>query len=343
MLRDPLPTRYVRDEFPKSSFPLTLKNFNSKREVDGWKHNQKKLELLINTAVSAIDMTEPRTRIRQREDVERKKRIALESGAGDPDDIRPGEYGLSFAQKEHWRGHLLQLKELCDTAPLRVDATIDHHVQRIWNLNRAKGLKDIEKTRGMKNDFALTLKRGASRQQLLSWDCAITQLEELVETATGKIDNDWGPRGPPRSVKGGGTKKLPSASVASRGGTRGGGSARRERVGKSGGSGGREGKERREGREGSKQRSRLPGLRSSQSDGRLRSVGRLRGTELRRALIPKAKRNQISVAHVENLEHTEGLGLSMSYFLGGRAAIKQMTRVDVEKRREESAEERRRG
>ena len=204
-----------------------------------------------------------------------------------------------------------------------MDATIDRHVQRIWNLNRAKGQKDVEKTRGMKNDFALSLKRDASRQQLLSWDGAINQLEELVETATGKIDNDWGPRGPPRSVKGGGTKKIPSASVASRGGTRGG-SARRERRGGGGGAG--------------EQHSRLPGLRPS------RSVGRLSGKELRQALTPKVKRNQISVAHVENLEHTVGLGLSMSYFLGGREAIRAATAIDVEKRRrDQDTEESRRG
>jgi hypothetical protein len=196
--------------------------------------------------------------------------------------------GMSFAQKAHWRLHLDQLNELIETAPLRIDAKIDHHVQRIWNLNRQRGLKDVDKSKGMENDFALTLKRTATREQLRSWDGAISQLNELTSTATAKIDNSWGPRGPPRSIRGGGHVQIPHASVASRGGDHGVDPYGRSNV--------------------SDPRTRLPLLSSDRPK-------KLHGKEMRKALKKTLGKNQISVAHVDGLQHTEGLGISMQIYL----------------------------
>lgn len=304
----PLPTQYVRDELPGLKFPLTLKNYNSKRQVEGWAYDALKLKKLIDSAVSTVDMSEPHSRVRYREDVERKKTIALATGAGDPDDIRPGEYGLSFAQKQHWRMHLEQLNELVETAPVRIDAKIDKHVQRIWNLNRARGLKDVDKSRGMKQDFALTLKRDATRQQLLGWDGALNQLNQLCKTATSKIDCNWGERGPPRSIKGSGTLKVPAASIASRHGNKG----VIDRYGRSNPSD-----------------EPIPRIRGWKKNAKNR---KLNGKDLRQALKEKMGKHQVSVAHVEGLKHTEGLGLSFRYCLGGRAMIKTMTQLDVAQR-----------
>ena len=310
-----LPTQYIRDELPELNYPLTLKNYSSRRQVEGWKYDQNKLNNLIKNSKSAIDMTEPRSRIRAREDVDRKRKIALQSGAGDPDDIRPGEYGMSFAQKAHWRLHLEQLNELIETAPGRTDAKIDHHVERIWNLNRERGQKDIDKSKGCVHDFALTLKRDATKEQIRSWDGAITQLNDLTRTAVAKIDNDWGPRGPPRSIKGGGQVQIPSHSVASRHGNHGVDPYGRSNV--------------------SNVKTRLPQLSADQPQ-------KLRGEAMRAALKKKLGKNQISVAHVDGLENTEGLGLAMQVFLGGKSMLREMAEKDELKRRRRLVNTRRR-
>eukprot|EP00946_MAST-07B_sp_MAST-7B-sp1_P004795 g4795.t1 len=151
-----LPTRYIRDELPEFEFPLTLKNYNTRRVVQGWEHGAKKLDWLIRTAVSALDTSEPESRRRLREDRERKARMARATGLGDPDDVRPGEFGLSFSEKEHWRMHLDQLHQLIETAPVRISAKIDPH----------------------------------------SWSDAVEQLWQMCRKAEAKIDNDWGVHGP---------------------------------------------------------------------------------------------------------------------------------------------------
>ena len=305
----PLPTQYVRDELPNLDFPLTLKNYNSKRTVEGWKYDANKLKKLVNTAVSSLDMTEPQSRVRHHEDIERKRKIAILNG-NDPDDVRPGEYGLSFAQKKHWRMHLEQLNSLVEDAPLRIDSKIDKHVRRVWSLNRQRGKKDVDKTKGMKNDFPLTLKRDASREQLLGWDGALTLLGEICETATAKIDNDWGTYGPPRSIRGSGHVKIPNASIASRHGEKG----CIDLYGRSNSS---------------------DSIRSSLAVPKLSSdrPKKLIGKELRQALKKKLGKNQLSVAYVDGIKNVEGLGLSMQYFLGGRDVIKKMTELDVANRK----------
>lgn len=302
----PLPKRFVRDELPAFDFPLTLKNFNTQRVVQGWEHGAKKLEWLIRTAVSALDTSEPESRRRLREDKERKALMARKTGLGDPDDIRPGEYGLSFSEKTHWRLHLDQLRELIETAPVRISASIDPHVQRVWNLNRKRGIKDVEKTKGMSTDFALSLKREATREQLQSWSDSVEQLWEMCAKAKPRIDNDWGVHGPPRSIRGQGTKRIPNPSVSSRKGHVGGagrwGQRSRGSVGKSSSG------------------SSLPELPLSRN--RKTSSKQSLAKGLRKSLGEK----QLQVSCIDGLEHADGLAISMQFFLGGKHEIRKQIR-----------------
>jgi len=199
---------------------------------------------------------------------------------------------------------------IAEDAPLRIDSKIDKHVRRVWSLNRQRGKKDVDKTKGMKNDFPLTLKRDASREQLLGWDGALTLLGEICETATAKIDNDWGIYGPPRSIRGSGHVKIPNASIASRHGEKG----CIDLYGRSNSS---------------------DSIRSSLAVPKLSSdrPKKLIGKELRQALKKKLGKNQLSVAYVDGIKNVEGLGLSMQYFLGGRDVIKKMTELDVANRK----------
>ena len=173
------------DELPEFDFPLTLKNYNTRRVVQGWEHGARKLDWLIRTAVSALDTSEPDSRRRLREDRERKARMARATGLGDPDDVRPGEFGMSFSEKEHWRMHLDQLHQLIETAPVRISAKIDPHVQRIWNLNRKRGRKDVEKTHGMYSDFAHFEENGVAHAATVVVRCGRTAVN--VQKGRGRL------------------------------------------------------------------------------------------------------------------------------------------------------------
>ena len=63
---------------------------------------------------------------------------------------------------------------------------------------------------------------------------------------------------------------------------------------------------------------------------------------MRAALKKKLGKNQISVAQVDGLENTEGLGLAMQVFLGGKSMLREMAEKDELKRRRRLVNTRRR-
>lgn len=191
-----------RDQHPGFNFPLSLKNFASRRQVESWNHTRKKLDRLVRTAQPRIDTKPPESR----------KRLYRP----DMSDVRPGEYHLSAGERKHWRLHLQQLQELVETAPTRVDDRIDEHTERIWELERSRGQEVFPEY-----DFPLTLKREATLRVVKGWRHFATSIKKLCKDARPRVETDWGIHGPPRSSKRRPKRPLPAPDTMSRGATLG--------------------------------------------------------------------------------------------------------------------------
>ena len=137
----------------------------------------------------------------------------------------------------------------------------------------------------------------------------------MCATSEAKIDNDWGAHGPPKSVRGQGTKRIPNASVSSRKGHAGGagrwGKRGRGSVGKSGSG------------------DSLPELPPRQRQSRVRG-GNSNNQSLEQGLRKSFAENQLQVSCVEGLEHADGLAMSMQFYLGGKEEMRKQTQREVE-------------
>ena len=261
----------ARDEFPEFDFPLSLKNFASRQRVESWSHYARKLRNLIQTAKASVDMSEPRSRKK----IMHAKNFST-IGDKSTGSIRPGEYGMSHNEREHWRGHIAQLEELIATAPVRVDARIDYHTEHHWDIRRKKSMDPFPEA-----PFPLTLKRSATKDTIKGWVGFKKKLAGLIATSTSKVDNSWGERGPPRAVRGGGTKKIRPHSVSSRHGVAG----------------------------------------SSLSSGKLERPRSTIGAGMRsEASLESLRTNfgdNLPVSHIADLHNTEGLAISVEEYLRG--------------------------
>ena len=130
-----------RDEHPGYDFPLSLKNYATRREVDGWERTQKKLDYLVSTSQSATSTTLEKHWQRRLTEIDHKKKF--------PDRFPSfPQYPITLKNKHSrneiagWAYDDKKLESLISTAKVQIDSRWDSKnilIPDKFKLKRSKG------------------------------------------------------------------------------------------------------------------------------------------------------------------------------------------------------------